>query len=397
MKMTRFLCVFLSMCFGVSTSLFYLGPSGKKEIPMDADYVDVIQWGRWEGEWGNDNFRKYTVALKADGTVEAEDLEYFFQPEEIEEILSWNNLKQIAGYGTGLAGLKNDGTVVFALMAGYEPKTWGDYEDSNIEQEIRSWENVSELIEGNYLYALTEDGRILVPGQLRGPIYQGAEYWDYTKWTDLKKAIWFGGSGFDYIHGLFGLCRDGTIQTQFNGPGEHISDYFDYCPENVAEIDCASSMFAGLKKDGTVFAFGEEAGGEDFQKSIRELRDVLQITAMYSHLAVRLPDGTVKVISQYSNDEMDAEIANWAGIIDIQTDRHSLFALSDKGQVYVFGNSTIVPVDKSTVSGWADVVKLKVRPGYILAWQSDGTILTAGIELPLNLSAKVATERTISE
>lgn len=329
--------------------------------------------------------------LMSDGTVEGSNLEAFFPQESIDEIFSWDGIVQIETYDAGIIGLRRDGRVV-AVKNPNDPH-YADYEYEDIVKSTQGWQKVKKLIlSGGGLYALTYDGDILVPGKLIKPMFAEYQDWDYTQWSDLKDLISYGspqGSG------LFGLKRNGKILCRYSliqGERETNLPKFEEEPRNVVAIDSSEFLFVCLKADGTVLVAGSEAYYDSFRKEIRDLSNVAQVLALNSSVAVRFDDGTVKVINCYDDySALDTEeVSSWQDICQIYTNRYQLFALDKNGRVHVADNNEkIGNLDKSNIEGWKNIDEMTVYgtfygESYMLAWQSNGTLLTEGLSgLPL--------------
>ena len=367
---------------GILGKYRYEFSDGPKVNPASKPVLDVVYH-----DSGSDN-SGYCLVLMSDGTVVGSNLESVFPQKSIEEINTWNDLIQIGVCGAGIIGLRRDGSVV-AVKNPNDPHH-ADYEYEDILQYTRGWQRVKKIVmAGNSFYALTDDGRVLVPGTLIEPMFAEYKDWDYTQWSGLEDLIYYGSP---QGHGLLGLKQNGRILC--TDPLENTSNksevyrQFEGYAVDIVAVDSSQFLFTALKKNGTVLAAGSEAYSAAFRDEVRELKDVAQVVAMNSALAVRLSDGTVKVVNCYYEDYMDqdikAEVSNWKGIRQIYTNRYQLFALTEDGQVLVAGNhATASNINKSQIEKWTDIVEMKVYgdfygSSYVLAWQTNGTLLTDG-------------------
>ena len=363
--------------------------SDRPAIPSSKRILDVIYY---YPVWDNSG---YCLTLMSDGTVVGSNLEPFYPQESIDEINSWDNLIQIGAGDAGIIGLRRDGRVVAVRNPG-DPH-YADYEYEDVLQYTQGWRKVKKIVmAGSSFYALTYDGRVLVPGTLIEPMFAEYKDWDYTQWSELEDVIYYGSP---QGHGLFGLKRNGRIlcTNPLESGTNEMEPYlqFEEEAEDIVAIDSSQFLFTALKRDGTVLVAGSEAFSGAFRDEVRKLRDVVQVVAMNSEIAVRLSDDTVKVVNCYEDEYMDQsikeEVTYWKDIRQIYTNRYLLFGLDGNGRVHVAGNSEAVSyIDQGRIENWRDIVDLKVYGdfyggSYVLAWQSDGTLLTEGLgelELP---------------
>lgn len=375
---------------GILGKYRYEYSDGPKDISASKEVLDIIY------HYSSMDNSGFCLALKSDGTVDSSNLESFFPQESIEEMNTWNDLIQLGVCDAGIIGLRRDGRIV-AVKNPSDPHH-ADYEYEDILQYTRGWQKVKKIVmAGGSFYALTYDGKVLVPGTLIEPMYSEYKDWDYTQWSGLEDLIYYESP---QGHGLFGLKRNGRIICA--DPLEKTTNEFEPYRQfegdavDIVAIDSSQFLFTALKSNGTVLVAGSEAYSAAFRDEVRNLKDVVQVVAMNSSIAVRLSDGTVKVVNCYDEDNMDqnimAEVSNWKGIRQIYTNRYQLFALTEDGKVHVAGNHAAVSnINKSQIEQWTDIVGMKVYGNffggsYVLAWQSNGTILTDGFSATDRLS-----------
>ena len=95
-------------------------------------------------------------------------MEGYFPQQDIDELANWKNIVQIEVCEAGIIGLCRDGTVV-VVKNPYDPH-YADYEYEDIVEYTQKWKNVKKLVVGGYnFYALTYDGKVLIPGILKEP------------------------------------------------------------------------------------------------------------------------------------------------------------------------------------------------------------------------------------
>lgn len=341
--------------------------------------------------------RYYYLMLMSDGTVVGSNLDAFFPQKSIEEIYSWSDIVQVIACDAGIIGLRRDGSVV-AVTNPHDSHLSDDYEYESVLQYTSEWQNVKKLVEaGGGFFALTYDGRVLVPGILKAPMFAEYKDWDYSQWSELEDLISYGSP---QSHGLYGLKRDGSVicTEPLEGSLHHLIEpyyHFESKVDDIVAIDSSQFLFTALKRNGTVLAAGSEASNKAFRDEVRKLKNVTQVVAMNASVAVRLSNGTVKVINcygeEYADQSMTTETPRWQNIRKIYTNRYLLFGLDGNGRVHVAGNSEAASyIDQGKIENWRDIVDLKVYGdfyggSYVLAWQSDGTLLTEGLgelELP---------------
>ena len=195
---------------------------------------------------------------------------------------------------------------------------------------------------------------------------------------------------------MFGLKSDGTILCKYpisnrQWPNSIYQNQLGGEPDHVVAIDSSEFVFTCLKSDGTVLVAGSETYYDEFRNKVSELSNVVQAVALDNSIVVRFADGSVRVLDCYEGDYDDEEVreimeavAKWSNIKQIYTDHTQLFALDSAGRVHYAGKlSEYSNINPDHIELWRDIVNMRVRQSYdgsyILAWQSNGTLLTEGL------------------
>lgn len=240
----------------------------------------------------------WTIGLRKDGTV-------YFTGDCIgyeSEASAWSDIVEIVSDGgSGFAGLKADGTVVWA---GY----WGSY--SNFGKQ--PWKNISKLyLNPNERIGILNNGNV-------GEVYSSDDD-IIANWTNITN-IKFSQTEFETA---IGLKVDGTV---VSGDGYYYdqSDVNNWT--NVIDIFAGRSFILGLCKDGKLLG---TPGVYKFAPDFDEWTEVVKVhNASYGEIdeyEILFVDGTVKIIDGYhgSTDDPDYvacfEVDN-NDIVDISTD-----------------------------------------------------------------------------
>lgn len=353
--------------------ILFLGASSSwsarsREEPGDEpEILDVISFSR--------NFPAI-VALLSDGTLKSAGLGSHFADSVLAQIFSWRDLAKIISTGSDLIGLKTDGTVVSTIGLHSTPYPLDERFDPN------TWTGVRDIaFSVEEYYGLTEDGRILVSNDLPDASFGGGQV--YLDWSGIREILPY---AYPESRGLIALCEDGSVKRS--------SEYyaFTHMPRDAVAIASSGYVTACLNWDGTVFVAGPEVEFVNgFAEEADELRDVEQIAAANNALLCRLKDGTVAVCDGDVLPQF-ASVSDWCDIVDIQLMNRHLVGLRTDGHVLLascFERDNSDTEITEALAGWEDIVRIRVHdggeyfPSFVLGWQSDGTLLAAGIDLSL--------------
>ncbi len=368
----------LPIVFGIALVLLLLcivlfgGPSGasagsREKTGSEPEILDVIVFSRDP---------QAIVALLSDGTLKSAGLGSHFEDSVLAQVFSWRDLVKIVSTGSDLIGLKADGSVVstiglretpYPLDARFDPNAWTGVRDIAF--------SVEEY------YGLTEDGRILVSNDAPDASFGGGQV--YQSWSGIKEILPY---AYPESRGLIALCEDGSVKRG--------SEYYAFTrtPRDAVAIASSGYVTACLNRDGTVFVAGPEVEFVNgFALEANQLHDVEQIAASNNALLCRLKDGTVSVCDGDVLPQF-ASVSAWHDMVDIQMMRMVLIGLRADGRVLTAPSFEEAVYDREiteALAGWEDIIRIRVHdggeyfPSCVLGWQSDGTLLAAGIDLSL--------------
>ena len=316
------------------------------------------------------------VALLSDGTVRTAGLEEYLGEELNAWVDSWTDIVQICTMGCEIFGLKEDGTVVSTVGRG--EKEWNPHPEPQFDP--NTWTGVKELVSsGDFeYYGLTYGGRILVSND--DPIAGFGGGGPFMSWTDIQKVCFF---AYGEDRGLFGLRNDGSVIAADVSVLSHYP--FPEDLHDVTAIDSSGYVFCALQRDGTIRVAG--IVGEFIAEEASRMHDVVQAEVCYQKVVCRLRDGTVKACGgTYPGME------SWQDIVDIQDLNIGMgcavVGLGKDGRVRLASRYTEEPGLlarlRQETDTWENIVRMRVinaQDPYILGWQSDGTMLAAGIDL----------------
>ena len=316
------------------------------------------------------------VALLSDGTVRTAGLEEYLGEELNAWVDSWTDIVQICTMGCEIFGLKEDGTVVSTVGRG--EKEWNPHPEPQFDP--NTWTGVKELVSsGDFeYYGLTNDGRILVSND--DPIAGFGGGGPFMSWTDIQKVCFF---AYGADRGLLGLRNDGSVIAADVSVLSHYP--FPEDLHDVTAIDSSGYVFCALQRDGTIRVAG--IVGEFIAEEASRMHDVVQAEVCYQKVVCRLRDGTVKACGgTYPGME------SWQDIVDIQDLNIGMgcavVGLGKDGRVRLASRYTEEPGLlarlRQETDTWENIVRMRVinaQDPYILGWQSDGTMLAAGIDL----------------
>ena len=283
-------------------------------------------------------------AIKSNGTVVSYGLD-----EDDTSTADWKDIKKVAVglndvtyEGSVAAALTNDGKVLvnyydFSAKSGVFENTY-DAETSGYYEKILECENVVDIAtDGKYVYALKDNGEIIVDGiSYLGKYYLLPEY-DFSAFKDVKSIS----AGASY---LIGLKNDGTVVSVGDAilGATNVSDLRD-----IAAITTKDDYTIGLKTDGTVVATKCTVKDDD--------PDYIKLEKQNSY-------------NQYG--ELDFE--DWTDIKEISSSGNHTVGLKSDGTVVAVGKNNSGQCD---VGEWTDIVDIEACSGFTLGLKADGTIV----------------------
>lgn len=297
------------------------------------------------------------AALRSDGTVAIWDPYDWIDEDARVRISRWTDIIEISGCSTSLLGLRSNGTVVA--------------EDCGYGEDLVpvGWHNVSALagVTPYHSYALGTDGTLKVVGEAA---FNTIAKCDFSQMKNLKKVIAGVCGEGEYV---VGLRADGTV-VGYNAESEACGNWSGKA-SNIVDIASSGWLDMALRRDGTVIVSGTDRW--EVEDSVKAWTDIVQICPG-DVLAVGLRrDGTV--VS--SSEELTARLKGWKNVRELVVGpSNDIAALRADGTVLILpGNS--YDLDAATVAKWKNVTRLWLGSGVIIAWQADGNLLSAGIDL----------------
>lgn len=263
------------------------------------------------------------AAILEDGTVEcsldkSED-QYIDTHGEWKE---WKDIVDISMPEELLVGLKSDGTVVWC---GGRVKEYDYLTDDKYVGAVDTWKNVVQVAAGPYnIAALKEDGTVEVAGGI------------WTKNLDENKDF----VQMDIYTALFCVRKDGTVYCYNNSYYEGQTWTYDVSSwTDIAEVSAGFDHAAGLKKDGTVVATG-------------------------------------------NNEKGQCDVSKWTDIVQVEAGREYTIGLKSDGTVVYCGDMSLIPTD--VLSTWTNIVEVSGFFNQIMGLKSDGTFVYTGMERDYN-------------
>ena len=284
----------------------------------------------------------FLVALKGDGTVIASG------PNSDElKIEDWKNVKKIvAGFdtltlrGSIIAALHNNGTVSanFYKTTIAQNGITNEYtEKFNSYVDVAQWKDIIDIATGgNYLFAINSKGEVFV------------EEWSYnipmtpnpSEFKGVKSIVCGGGTN------LIGLKDDGTVV----GAGSATLGQTDVSTWNdIILIDSCDKHTVGLKSDGTLVAtkFTENPDDTDMDKEMQseyneygeldfnDWKDIKAISVSDNFTAGLKKNGTV--VATGDNRYGQCNVNEWRDIEAISTTLYATYGLKKDGTVVATG------------------------------------------------------------
>lgn len=239
----------------------------------------------------------YLAGLKSDGTVIAWGISG--KDFGLEEVSTWENMKELAGCPNGLLGLTNDGTV---LALG------DDYKDAE------QWQNIESIaFVGSSAVGLQNNGRVVVCSMDNDLKYS------FEEATDIKGLI----PGIS--SNTSGLIKaDGTIiyHSYYN-----MDDI-----KNVVSATSGQNHIVTVHEDGTVSTMGNAAKGLG---NVYGWSDVKQSASGMNHILCLKNDGTVYATGDNSNGQCN--VSDWTDVVYVAAGEHYSLGIQTDGSLLIAG------------------------------------------------------------
>lgn len=134
--------------------------------------------------------------------------------------------------------------------------------------------------------------------------------------------------------------------------------------KDIASIACRDDYMAGLRKDGTVIAFGNK----NYLRDVESWEDIVSIACSSLYIVGLRKDGTV-VTSGNS-----FKVSSWKDIVSITCGDRSVFGLRKDGTVVASGFAN--PEGQCEVGDWKDIVSITAcHFDYTVGLRKDGTVV----------------------
>lgn len=211
-------------------------------------------------------------------------------------------------------------------------------------------------------YALWSDGRVTATGRQDGNARYDWDQFSVGSWRDIV----FISAGDTHVAGI---RKDGTAVAK----GENTDGRCDISHwRNLQSISAGTYTTVGLREDGTVVAAG--AISNEDMKIIESWTDVVQVCAGETYTAALKSDGTVVAAGNISWKDLNA-LEQWQDITQISVGVNYTVGLREDGTVLQVGT-----IQKSTdsVAGWRDVVALSAGDYFVVGLCRNGTVLAVG-------------------
>ena len=340
----------------------------KNKVP-NAEYADVVVLNARD----NDDDHAIVV-LRADGTLVVHDPNSIFNKYQLESFSKWNDIVQIETNGIEILGLRQDGSVVC------EKVLYPGLNESYV-LPPRNWTNVALLTHDfpGHIFALTRSGHIFLWGDMC--LFKK----DVDRYPELQNIRAIIPYSYPESTGIIGLLEDGRLLT--------VNDLFSVYrfrrePRKTVQISSSGYITACLDSDGRLSASGMYADN-GLLDELETLDPVKQALAYDKFIVCLMADGHVKQICahRFSETEKGFPTAeSWHDVKALYSNGPILIGLYEDGHVTIDRSSSLNNPEHldeicKSLSTWNDVVEIKVYRDYVLGWQKDGTLLTAGIDL----------------
>ena len=241
------------------------------------------------------------------------------------EISEWTDICQIAEDYSGVMGLRNNGTVVFAAIGDYGRQRKAFWEDETAAKNIR------ELVKCFYtVCALDENGTLISDGSELG-------------WTNIEKVYYASDS-------MFGLRGDGTVAVCFG-----------FYPDDPRLLEVAGWDH--------ITALGFDVTG----------------WARYLPVGLR-DDGTVCAVMEDDGNRYGSwDFTGWTDVKKLYSGTDFTIGIRSDGSLLVTGGEFGGAPYLDEIAGWTDIRAIyfiafprEEYPSHIVGLKTDGTLVAAG-------------------
>ncbi len=127
---------------------------------------------------------------------------------------------------------------------------------------------------------------------------------------------------------------------------------------------------AGLKKDGTVVAVGDNSRG---QCNVEKWSSVIAVACGGEHTIALHKDGTVSAVGD--NSFWQCNLGDWKNIIAISGGEYHSVGVLNNGQVIAKGDNSMGQCD---TAAWSGVVSVSAGKTHTVGLRTDGTVVAVG-------------------
>ncbi len=294
----------------------------------------------------------------------------------------WSDVNKIAVLGNmnGIAGIKNDGSVLIeVILEDYMDDLEKDY------KECQEWKDIADIVSNSFgTFGLKTDGTVTATsGTIRYFEENYQRKFTFDTWKDIKEIHLSTNMNGDYL--LLGLSGDGTLY--YNGASYFAKDWNGV--RNIAAVDIGAYVYLLLREDGTVDASGINCG--EWTGTVYKWKEIIQTIAGESAAAGLNSDGTVVVAGTGYPENL-----KWDDVSKLYFDADdNLYGVCKNGTVKICLRSDAYQyykADRESVKTWNDIEKLSFlydienQEMTIVGIRKDGSIVNT--EEVLNESIK---------
>ena len=294
----------------------------------------------------------------------------------------WSDVNKIAVLGNmnGIAGIKNDGSVLIeVILEDYMDDSEKDY------KECQEWKDIADIVSNSFgTFGLKTDGTVTATsGTIRYFEENYQRKFTFDTWKDIKEIHLSTNMNGDYL--LLGLSGDGTLY--YNGASYFAKDWNGV--RNIAAVDIGAYVYLLLREDGTVDASGINCG--EWTGTVYKWKEIIQTIAGESAAAGLNNDGTVVVAGTGYPENL-----KWDDVSKLYFDADdNLYGVCKNGTVKICLRSDAYQyykADRESVKTWNDIEKLSFlydienQEMTIVGIRKDGSIVNT--EEVLNESIK---------
>ena len=145
---------------------------------------------------------------------------------------------------------------------------------------------------------------------------------------------------------------------------------------NIVSIAAGSSLFVGVKSDGTVISTGT-------RYNVSGWRNIVSVSAGTNHVVGVKSDGTVVAalktlrVGEREYDRGQCNVSDWKDIVAVSAGSCHTVGLKSDGTVVATGENN---QGQCNVSDWKDIVAVAAGVQHTVGLKSDGTVVVVGID-----------------